>query len=84
MFLSSSAMVTNMVITVHHAKGLPGPNPGSAKFLGIMWSTTTLMAVVCVLMWVQWNMEGRRGTQCGAEAIEEWKDEKAVREGQKS
>ena len=94
MLLASSAMVTNTIITVRHAKGLPGPNPGSATFLGIMWSTTTLMGVVCGLMWVQWNLEGRDGGCCederetrvngNAGSVEEWKSEKTFVEGQKS
>jgi hypothetical protein len=51
--LASSAMVTNIVITVRYAKGLPGPNEGSGIFLVMMWSTTTLMSVVSALMWLQ-------------------------------
>jgi hypothetical protein len=82
MFLSSSAMVTNTVITIHNAKGLPGPNPWPRTFMGIMWSTTTLMAVVCVLMWVQWLIaskhcckEAERSVQGDARPVEEWKSE---------
>jgi hypothetical protein len=86
-------MVTNTVITVHHAKGLPGPNPWPGTFLGIMWSTTTLMGAVCVLAWAQWEMGGRHERCCNddgetrvrvdAGPVEEWKSEKTAVEGQK-
>jgi len=69
MFLASSAMVTNTVITVNHAHGLPGHNPGSAGFLGVMWLTTTLMAVICAILWVRWGMEGHRSVDVCGEPI---------------
>jgi hypothetical protein len=89
MLLSSAAMVTNTIITVHRAKGIPGPNPGSATFLGIMWSATVVMGSVCGLIGVQWGLEGRRGGCCkemGNEGHvdEEWKSEKTLVEGKKS
>jgi hypothetical protein len=62
MLLASSAMVTNAIITVHHAYGLPGPNPGSAPFLGMLWPTTVFMGLVCGLMFRQWKLE--RGGGC--------------------
>jgi len=93
LFLSSSAMVTNTVIRVHNAKGLPGPNPWPGTFLGIMWSTTTLMGIVSALMWVQRHMESSGDcyvaetpvrVEGGEERVEEWKSETTFVEGLKT
>jgi len=83
MLMSSAAMVTNTVITVSHAQGLPGPNPGSATFLALMWSTTAVMGVVCGLMGVQWGLNGTgkrgecyKGTRDVGQ-VDDWRSEKA-------
>lgn len=94
LLMSSSAMVTNMVITVRHAKGFPGPNPGSAAFLGIMWTTTTLMGAVCGMLWVYGSLENKRSGCHGGKRVqnqadgrgsgkvaEEWKSEKTAVDG---
>ena len=49
------------------------------------------MAIVCGLMWVQWNLEGRHAECCreggetrvhgDARPVEEWKSEKTFVEG---
>ena len=70
MLLSGAAIATNQMITVHHAHGLPGPNPQSSMFLGIMWSTVVLMGLVCALTWVQWRHESARNGHCYREGCE--------------
>lgn len=94
LFLIASSMITNRVLSLYHSTGLPGPNPWSGAFMGLTWTTTVLMIVVCALMsWQLKYVNGNNGscgnqgtTRSGDDAgpAEEWKSEKTFVEDGKS